>query len=140
MSLKNQYDDFIKRNVSNKKTVVNPSSKAPLPSISPNSNNLWDLYSKQLAQSNINQKAELAAINERANQYTNAYLKSLGLQGTNAGATQIAQNSANLMNAYREVDANQQAALRQYEEENKATNEDRIYEVYETALSNPNIS
>lgn len=199
MSLKNQYDDFLKRGGGNKtlipptkntmgyqnymippnKTVasepivntnfgtpvvntqttpsstpsanpvVNPSSNTtpnvspsvnPTPSINANSTNLWDLYSKQLAQSSINQKAELAAINERANQYTNAYLKSLGLQGTNAGATQIAQNNANLMNAYREIDANQQAALREYEEENKATNEDRIYEVYETALSNPNLT
>lgn len=118
---------------------VSPSVN-PTPSITPNTNSLWDLYSTQLAQSNINQKAELAAINERANQYTNAYLKSLGLQGTNAGATQIAQNSANLMNAYREIDANEQAALRQYEAENRQANEDRIYEVYETALSNPNLS
>lgn len=149
MSVKNQYEEFLKRGGGNQnlpaqntmgyQPMVNPSVN-PTPSINANSTNLWDLYSKQLAQSSINQKAELAAINERANQYTNAYLKSLGLQGTNAGATQIAQNSANLMNAYREIDANQQAALRQYEEENKATNEDRIYEVYETALSNPNLT
>ncbi len=96
-----------------------------------NASNMWNLYSKQIAQSSINQKAELAAINEKANSYTNAYLKSLGLSGTSAGANAIANNNVNLMNAYADVNANEQQAL----EEKRTEQNSKLMDLYETAVA-----
>ena len=93
-------------------------------------NNMWDIYKSQLAQSSVNQKAELDAINQRANSYVNAYLKSLGLSGTSAGASQIAENGMNLANAYSQVNANEQTALNAQRE----TNSDNLMGIYQAAV------
>ena len=94
--------------------------------------NMWDRYKAQLAQSSVNQKAELAAINQKSNSYVNAYLKSLGLSGTSAGASQIAENGVNLANAYSQVNANEQQAL----DEQRSTNSSLMIDAYKQAIEN----
>lgn len=92
----------------------------------------WQNFLKNVNLSTANSKAELSAINSRTNSYVDNYLKSLGLQGTSAGATQLALNGTGLQNAYTQLNQN----ANDYIDAQRQQNTDYLANEYQSAVNN----
>jgi len=92
----------------------------------------WQNFLKNVNLSTANSKAELSAINSRTNSYVDNYLKSLGLQGTSAGATQLALNGTGLQNAYTQLNQN----ANDYIDAQREQNTDYLANEYQSAVNN----